>query len=310
MYRSVLVPLDGSAFAEQALPLAIEIARRSGGRLTLARVWDASEYLHAGELVPAPVTANAPERTEAVDYLDALAARLSAAGAPRTDTVLLEGRAADALEARASLIGADLIVMTTHGRTGLSRAWLGSTADAIVRRTTIPVLLWRSSDRSAASLQASTGVIGRILVAIDGSEAAESILPHAMGLGRLFGAPVTLLRVVGPVATPIHPYAYAGPPRELDAGATGSARAHAEEYLRAVSEQFRVAYADVRLETEVVVDEHPASAILRRATESGADLVAMTTHARRGTRLFLGSVTDGVLRGTTGAMLVLHPPAD
>lgn len=307
MYRSILVPLDGSPFAEQSLPIATSIAKKSHATLTLVRVWDPSSYRDASELVPPAVNADAPERVAATEYLDAVATRLRSTSESSVNVSVRAGRIAGAIEECATEIGADLIVMTTHGRTGVSRAWLGSVTDAVVRLLAIPVLLWRPVE--APSPDAEVGLFRRIVIALDGSEAAEEILPHITAVGTLADAAYTLVRVVRPVVTPVHPYAYTAPAWQDDPAATEAAMSHARSYLGAIADRLKRAHPAAAVEIDVRLDQRVGSAIVDAVRDHSADLVALTTHARRGVRLLLGSVADKVLRGTEGAILVLHPAA-
>lgn len=123
MCRTILVPLDGSEFSTHALPLAAAIARRSGGQVRLARV-HGPVLDERGLDAPADFRARREER----DALGSVVRQFTDAGVP-ADSELLDGFVVDALGGHALAVGADLVVMTTHGRGPLSRFWLGSVAD-------------------------------------------------------------------------------------------------------------------------------------------------------------------------------------
>jgi nucleotide-binding universal stress UspA family protein len=304
MYRSILVPLDGSAFAEQALPVAKSIATASGAKLTIVRAWDPSNYHFDSELTPPFLEAAAHDRTVATEYLDAVATRLTTTTQIPVSAVAVAGRAADAIHECATNVDADLVVMTTHGLTGWSRAWVGSVADAVVRTVATPVLLCRPVETPPA---APSKLFSRVVIALDGSAAAEEIVAHAVEIGRMGDASFTLVRVARPVRTPVHPYAYAAPAWQTDEAATEEAVSHARNYLNATAESLKARYPAVAIETDVRLDERAGVALVDAVRDHKADLVALTTHARRGVRLVLGSVADKVLRGTDGAVLVLRP---
>ena len=307
MYRSILVPLDGSPFAEQALPIALAIATAAGATLTIARAWDPSSYRFTSELTPPFLDAEAHDRTVATEYLDAVASQLRTTASIPVNVAVVAGRAADAIHECATNLGADLIVMTTHGLTGWSRAWLGSVADAIVRATASPVLLCRPVE----TLRLTTpGLFSRVVVALDGSAAAEEIVNHAVAIGTVGGASYTLVRVVRPVMMPVHPYTYAAPAWQIDHAATEDAVSHARNYLHATAEALKARTAGATVDVDVLVDDRPGTAIVDTVRMRNADLVALTTHARRGARLVLGSVADKILRGTDDAVLVMRPAAD
>ena len=152
MYKHILVPLDGSPFAEQVLPHVEALARQFGARVTLiqsiAEDAGAAEVsaAQAGTLAPAgiaipPATAEDEEQT-AVSYLRLLGRQLSDGGLA-VDYREVEGSAAEAIIAQARETAADLIAMTTHGRSGLSRLYYGSVAEAVLRQAPCPVLLVR-----------------------------------------------------------------------------------------------------------------------------------------------------------------------
>jgi nucleotide-binding universal stress UspA family protein len=210
---------------------------------------------------------------------------------------------------QAEALGVDLVVLTTHGRGPLGRFWLGSVADALVRRLPVPALLVRPQEGAPAA-----EAVRHILVPLDGSPLAEQILEPAAALAELTGAAVTLLRVVGPVPPP---------GAEVPDGLIEEAvqqllekTAELQERVNAgASQGLETAAARLRerglvVQTRVAVADAPAPAILDAAREVGADLIALATHGRRGLkRLLLGSVADKVVRGGTLPVLLLRPRA-
>ncbi|HQV28087.1 MAG TPA: universal stress protein [Thermoflexales bacterium] len=160
MFKKIFVPLDGSAFAETALRHAETLARCFGAELILAQVVSGVEQTmfvsppveyEGGHYDPVwsarQLTAHVPNPLvgPAEEYLRATARTLLAGGI-RAQTEVLEGNVAHALLTRIESIGADAVVMCTHGRGGLSRALLGSVADRISHHTSVPVLLVRPGD--------------------------------------------------------------------------------------------------------------------------------------------------------------------
>jgi len=303
MYRSLLVPLDGSAFGEQALPFALSIARRAGATVNLVGVHVPYAFI-SDEGVTAwsyQWVAELMEQERA--YLDGIAA----AGPVPVTAKLLEGPVvAETLQHHATTIGADLIVMTTHGRGPLSRFWLGSVADEVVRRATTPVLLVRPQE-GAADL-ASDPVLKHILIPLDRSTLSEQVLEPALALGSLMQADYTLLHVYGLSTDPaLDPMSYPL------AGGTGPSlermQTDTEAYVAQVAE--RLKGKGVQVQTQVAQGRHPASAILDAAQNLGVDLIALETHGRRGlTRLLLGSVADKVIRGASVPVLVHRSPGN
>ena len=145
MYAQILVPLDGSRFSEQALPYALEIARRSHALVHLVKVHSItplpSPYLDSGSYLNSQFDAEL--RQGEVEYLERLAAGLPGDGA-NIHCAVVEGPVVNALEAYVQDAGITMIVMTTHGRGGVARWFLGSVAEDVLRRATVPVLLIRS----------------------------------------------------------------------------------------------------------------------------------------------------------------------
>ncbi len=310
MYRSILVPLDGSAFSEHALPLALDIVRRAGASLCLAHVHEPLVPVYGGAELAADLTIDTQVRNHESAYLERVVKRLRGVADCPVRPLLLEGPTPDRLCAQAE--EADLVVMTTHGRGPLSRLWLGSIADQLVRRCTHPLVLVRPQDGKPDLGHAPA--FRSILVPLDGSPMAEQILEPAVALGSLMGASFSLVRVIKP-ATVTN---YGDAVRSIDEFGQSLFRqvqemhrqvaAEAEDYLQVVAEGLRCRSLAVR--TRVVSCEQVANGILKEACDDGADLVALATHGRGGlARLVLGSVADKVLRGSTTPLLVHRPPA-
>jgi nucleotide-binding universal stress UspA family protein len=309
MYRNLLVPLDGSAFAEHALPLALALARRSAASLSVASVAPSLTTVYAEG-----VTAGAAElESHLLDarraYLDRVVQRLFPVLPEAVSSTLLTGEVADSLCSFVTSSGVDLVVMATHGRGPMGRFWLGSVADEMLRRLTVPLLLVRPRDEPS-DLQREPE-ISRILVPLDGSPLAEGVLEPAFAIGGLYPAEFTLLRVVSPVVGLVQA---AGHPSSIgDATLLEQVtelheqeQREAEAYLEKTASGLRE--RGLRLRTRVVVDEPPAAAILKEAQAMGANLIALATHGRRGlARLFLGSVSDKVVRAATVPVLVQRP---
>jgi nucleotide-binding universal stress UspA family protein len=299
MYRSILVPLDGSTFSEHALPVAARIARRAGAHLQLVRVIPSDPleglFVSAGECYP---------WDEGRTYLRRTADKVEARTGLRPSVRLLAGPVADTLCDYATGRGPDLVVMTTHARRPLPRFWLGSVADELASRLPMPLLLVRpqgeAPDWAGAPLK-------NLLIALDGSPWAEAALGHAVELGRLTGASFTLLGAVSP--PPVAAF-------DLPVYGTGLIDEHALErvqggmhdYLEGAARPLREQGLEVR--TRVVTEGRPAAAILAEAEARPCDLIALATHGRRGlSRLFLGSVADKVVRGASASVLLCRPLA-
>lgn len=241
-----------------------------------------------------------------VHYIHDKAEQLSSARDMTVGHALRRGDVADQICARAVEVGADMIVMGTHGRTGLARMVVGSVADAVVRRATIPVLLLRSSG-GASSARTLPLPFRRILVPIDDSLQSRAIFDAVAAVAERGVTELVLLRVVAPVPSVMDatfPYGYvSGPPDET-----------ATRYLvSAADRELTGAAVDLGERTRcdvdphVIVARHAAPAIVGFAKQYGADMIAMTTHGRGASRLVVGSVAGRVLRDAGLPVLVVRP---
>jgi nucleotide-binding universal stress UspA family protein len=306
MYRTVLVPLDGSAFAEHALPLALSIASRAGAALRLVRVHVPAATRYRDSELAGSLDLDELVRKEERAYLDEVSGRVVQASGLRPGTTLLDGRIADVLYEQGVATGVDLVVMATHGRGPLSRLWLGSVADELVRRLPTPLLLVRPGE--TAPDFAHPPAVRHVLIPLDGSALAEGILGVAVELGRLLQADYTLLRVVEPVIVAdarLGGNAASG----LDLSLLQALQSGAQAYLERVAERLRS--SSVRVQTRVVTNRWAAGAILEEAGAHAMQLIALATHGRRGLgRLLLGSVADKVVRGASVPVLLRRSVED
>jgi nucleotide-binding universal stress UspA family protein len=298
MFRTVLVPLDGSPFAEQALPHALSIVRRASASLDLVRVH--VFYLVEGDVV-ARYSGIHPEldeehRREEQLYLEGTAKWLGASTPVPMTVAVVNGLDAEGILQRVQDGKADLIVMTTHGRGPLSRFFLGSVTDEMIRRAAIPVLLIHPQE-SAPSITPEP-LLEHVLVPLDGSPLAERVLGPALDFVRLWEGRCTLLRVVeshnGTASRPVR----SQQPEEDEA--------EARAYLEKIAERLRD--EGVSVQTRVVVAPYAAPVILEEAQAQRCDFIALATHGRGGLRrMLLGSIADKVIRGSSLPVLVYRP---
>ncbi|HEX6292014.1 MAG TPA: universal stress protein [Herpetosiphonaceae bacterium] len=302
MNRAIIVPLDGSAFGEQALPLASAIAGRSGAALHLAHVhvpMSAPVYMPGMPVIDPELHSLSREHERS--YLEGIAQRLPDTLRERTRVVLLDPPVAVALGEYAAGLPADLIVMTTHGRGGLARVWLGSVADRLVRHSTTPVLLLRPREAEA---EQQIATFRRILIPLDGSPLAEQMLPPALALGQLMDARYILLQVVEPFD--VHGFTPGLDIAMLEREVIRERHAQARAYLADVIERFTL--SEYQPQTQILDAHQPAHAILEAVRLYACDLIALATHGHGGfARLLLGSVVDKVVRGSDVPVLLFHP---
>lgn len=307
MANVIMVPLDGSTFAERALDVAGWLAARTSASLHLVQV-------HV-PVSPVPIVQAEPiydPRLDAIvreqeeEYLRSQADRCRERSGVPARGELLEGAVVDTLAEYARDIGAELVVMTTHGRGGLSRLWLGSVADGLIRAISVPVLLLRPDEGADRAVDPEK-MFRHILIPLDTSELSERVIEPALRLGTLHNARYTLLHVV----SPLFPAGEPGAPEHLrDAAANlEHRRAAAESYLSGVADRLRGRGADVT--TAVMTSVRPADTILEYAAANGVDGIAMSSRGRGGwSRIALGSVSDKVIRGTHLPVLVQPPGAE
>ncbi|MEO8456494.1 MAG: universal stress protein [Chloroflexota bacterium] len=291
MIKKILVPLDKSELAAQALPLARSIAMATGAEIILLSVIEPGEYW-SGDPNDIPWQ-RAQERT-ASRYLDEIAG-----GEFRKDIAvrvrLAWGPAASTIREIAGEENVDLIVMTTHGRSGLVRWVMGSVTNKLVHTSTHPMVLVYAREECGAKEPAK---IERILVPLDGSARSEAVLPIVGELALELEATLLLERVIVP-----HSLLFAG---EYSADRLPFLEEEAEpaqEYLDRIAAQQRS--RGLTVETDVHTG-HTAIAILDAANRREADMIALSTHGRTGPgRWVIGSVADAVVRHSTLPCLVL-----
>ncbi len=263
MIKRILVPLDGSGLAERALPLASGLASRAGAELLLLSAVVPSE--HWAGLAGAD-SGEARESEAAEAYLQSVAEPLRGHGLT-VRTLTLSGRAAAVISAAAVDAACDLIIMATHGRSGLSEWFAGSVADRVRHTSEVPVLLVHARRDSIPQV---TG-IKRILVPIGGSATSEAVLPIAWELAQALDARLLLVRVV--------------PEAVEDAG-------EIREELRGVAR--RVLGLGVEVEVQARAGD-TIPALLEIARDHSVDMIAMATHGNSPAGMSLnGGVADAV----------------
>ncbi|HEX7981623.1 MAG TPA: universal stress protein [Gemmatimonadaceae bacterium] len=298
MYRTILVPLDGSQFAEQALPIAMHLAAGAKARLLLVRVHQVPPK-HLGS------TWDEFFRNEETAYLERIAARVAQVQPADVETALLEGDVIEAIRESADGRAECLIVMSTNGRTGLSRAWLGSVADGVLRHSTRPVLALRPSGPDHVPL-AST--VGNVLVALDGSTFAEQVVPHAVQLALLLPAPMTLLRVIEPVMPAMPAMPGVGGPYDavMAQSLVEDSEQSVKRYLEEVAGRIRREHPAIEVRTDLHISDSAAPVIIQQSRAGDGALVALATRGRGASRLIIGSVADKVIRAAGEGVLVIR----
>jgi nucleotide-binding universal stress UspA family protein len=311
MFKTLLVPLDGSPFAEHALPVALAIARRGHAEIRLVSVVTPLAEAYVEGMYFSTADLEQQLATQQQTYLEAVRGRLRQRGEVAVKTQALHGDVAVTLNHLIDQGGIDLVVMATHGRGAFRRFWLGSVADEMIRHVTVPLLLVRPDEQPVALEREPE--LGKVVIALDGTPLAEQVIEPAVTLAGLMpSASVTLMRAIHPVVpidtTPDVPETESEARHLVEQVQQMQAklRSDAESYLEGVAGRLRG--RGLAVQTEVVVEDQPAAAILHEAEKTRAGLIAVATHARRGlSRLMLGSVADKVVRGAHTPVLVYHP---
>jgi nucleotide-binding universal stress UspA family protein len=293
MFRTILAPLDGTPFGEQALPLALTVAKKSGASLLLVHV----EPALSSDQENQPAAESEQQVQHA--YLRAVAAKLEACYEVKTTFHEPHGAVADAICHEALAEHVDLVVMSTHGRGPLGRIVYGSVTDALIRRLPIPLLLWRAQTNDCWPGLNCDFPLKRILLPLDGTMHAERIFEPALELGRTMESEYTLLQVVEPLP-------YVGPGVAAPAFSPAileRVNETAADYLKGAAQRLRAKGFNV--EGRTIVNPGIPATILEEAKTGGYDLIALATHGRGGIgRLLLGSIAERILcRACTPVLL-------
>ena len=310
MYSKIIVPLDGSDLAEQALPYAELVAATLSAPIELVQAYDVLPGNILGSRSPRiadQLQMGARERAEA--SLEPTRQRLEADGFA-VNIATQRGPAADVIVAQAGTDPGALLVMCTHGRGGISRWVMGSVTDKVLHTVPNPMLIVRATVTGPASPSSS---LKTVVVPLDGSALSELAIPHAVSMAAALSARITALQITPTtdyyrrqltVVTPemgAIPDFDPGSPEEMADEDAQTVNA----YLEDVSNRMAIDHAH-GVDTAHVVDDNIAQSIIDQAAAQPS-LVVMTTHGRSGVgRMVLGSVTDRVIRHSNTPALVIR----
>lgn len=298
MYSKILVPLDGSKTAEQALSLVRSLSVVPNLSLVLLGVVDVSPMTARIASLKARYLDRliAAERQSFGEYLAKIATGLPNL---KVDCVVEHGKVADVIVARAAADKDTLIAMATHGWSGLNRWLLGSVAEKVLRATSNPVLLVRAAESASAG---RVPQLKSILVPLDGSALAETALPAAVTFAKVLDLEVVLFRVYDlPASAYYGREDYLPDYDSLKKDVQDEARKYLDAQVGALKAQ---GLTRVRA---LCAEGQAAEEILHCAGAQTDSLVAMCTHGRSGMkRWMLGSVTEKVIRHSKTPMLVVR----
>ncbi len=286
MLNRIIVPLDGSAVAESVLPYLRDLAPRFGSHVEVLGAGMGRKERRVNQLL--------------ADYTGRVAASLRGDNI-EAESVLVYGTAADRILDYSAENDIDLIVMATHGRSGLTRWWMGSVAEKVISQSTTPVLLVPSKrpKKTEAGLKLA---FSKVLAPLDGSDIGQAALPHVETLATRTGASLSLLQVISPPGT-VEASVLGGSDWRKFVKAMHDA---ADNYLAGMAK--RLTEKGINATYEVLSGD-PADRIVEYAEDKAVDLIAMSTHGRSGlARWVLGSVTDKVVHGARIPMWLIRSP--
>jgi nucleotide-binding universal stress UspA family protein len=290
---TALIPLDGTKLSESAFSLLPLVRSLGVDKVVLVSVWESlwqAEDLAHGDKELKELEEKGRAYLHA--YLSEQEAKVKALDF-ETETMVRVGRAADELVNAAG--AADLVILATHGRNGITRWRLGSVADKVVRHAGCPTLVIGPN----VHIDLASYKVQRILVPLDGSDLAEQALPVATWIAQTTGAELDLVRVVSLVIPGDGVYNGMGYSADILSNIEDAARS----YLAGVAERLK---AKVPVRTELLLGA-AADQLLAHITETPAELVVLASHGRAGViRATLGSVADRMLHGPAPA-LILRP---
>lgn len=295
MYRKLLVPLDGSKTAENVLPYARFLATKLRLPIELLSVVElpmsaaGEKALYLDLIVERAVVVSH-------EYLARIARTF--AGADIT-TVVEKGNPEELILARAEAGEKVLTAMATHGHSGIARWLLGSVAEKIVREASNPLFLVRAREDAKTDGQTA---LNSIITPLDGSQLAESVLPHVVELAKALKVKVILMQTFT-LKQIIQTYKDYIP--DVDA-LQKSSESGATRYLEEKERQLK---AEGLAVSTVAAEGEAAQTILELANGAPDSLLAMCTHGRSGIRRWmLGSITEKVVRHADNPVLAIRAP--
>jgi nucleotide-binding universal stress UspA family protein len=297
MYNCILVPLDGSTTAEQALPYARWLAESFRISIELLAVVDTEAFTAAVSIDRAHSATIMQEEEigRAKNYLDSISRRLPGL---TVKSFVKRGYAAEIIVEEAEKDKNILITMATHGRSGLKRWLLGSTAEKIVRGARNPVFLVRANEKAE-----NRNVVGfkTVIVPLDGSEVAESILPSVVDLAKALNLDVVLMRSFSvPASLYVGDEGY----YPIDIEQDGKQfEAEARAYL--TKKQDELTGPGMGNVATICPEGYAADEITTLSQRTPGAMIAMCTHGRSGiSRWAMGSVTETVVHHAQVPVLI------
>ena len=302
MFERILVPLDRSPLAECVLPHAVAVARALGSQLMLLHILsqsDTQDYLRAVDPLEWQL-----RRAEAESYLEGVRARLLEVGVA-AQTKVLNGDAAEQILAFARENQVGLAIVSSHGQSGLS----GWNVSSVVQKVTVRAPISLMIVRAYQPVEPNLGGLRyrRMMVPLDSSPRAESVLPLAAALARTSEAQVVLTHVVQRPQMPRRT-----PPSQEDSELADRLvarnRSEAEQYLEIVRSQLPPA----AVETRLMISSHMVAELHELAEQENADLVLLSAHGYSGDMRwpYGGLVASFIAYGSSTLLIFQDAPTE
>jgi nucleotide-binding universal stress UspA family protein len=306
MFDPILVPLDGSQLAECVLPHIVAIARSFEAEITLLRMLEKNQAGSPAQLFD--LLNWQINKTKAALYLEKTKARLQESGL-RVHTTVLEGLVAEGITEYAQNQGMKLIILSSHGRNGLTQWGISSITQKIILSAPTSVLIVRAHQYRAHSGELSeTPVYQRILVPLDGSQRAENVLPIITQLAHFHKSQIHLVQVV---QTP--EMARQMPPSREDIDLSNQVVARNREEAGHYLEQVKArSYLEgFAVQTHLITSDNAAAELHRVVEQEYIDLVMLSAHGYSGNHLWpYGSTANNfIMYGKVPLLIVQDLPA-
>jgi nucleotide-binding universal stress UspA family protein len=285
MFEKILVPLDTSPFAEQVIPPVIELSRWFNSAVDLINICETKREQHAGTCQL---------------YLEDKIEQIKAALPGHTAGIkaeMVEGSPGQTILSYAKEERANLIVMSSHGLSGVTLWPLGSTVDKVLRRTGQPILIVRIKETDEKNSQEN--LFKRILVPLDGSELGARVVPYIAGIASKSGSEVVLFHVIA-TDKPMHSLGRIDsvPIREDE---MSSLKQRSEEYLNREKQRFEGSGAILK---NVITSGNVAEEIIKYSLKNSCSLIALSSHGHSGFESWIiGGVTNKILHASRTSML-------
>jgi nucleotide-binding universal stress UspA family protein len=312
MITRIAVALDGSALSEKSLPFVAQLARQLKAKVLLLQISLWPEDFN-GDIYKTQGSGILP-----LDYLNNVKQELTSLDNPfglpadEVEVKVAYRKSVHELGDVALAVGADILVLTTHGRNGLSLLVMGSIATGVLKHAPMPVIVMRPDEETGVDIRpvGAGQVVGPVLVALDGSYGAEASLVPASQLCDQLNAPMHLVEVVTPMSPVIYAslglgYGYVNYDEQLE---IKNMRDEAAAYLEMIKLNLQAVNPQLKIETTVLYGD-PSSQITDYSRKVQPLFMAMATHARSEvSQVLLGSVAEQVVRDSHRPVLLTRIP--